>query len=206
MTRMSEPHAEPTRDFAPNPARLLEGSRLAHRVHDRGVPVSVLLSLLVAGACVIPPSLSVEQQDAGINSPPAITAVRAEDKALVEADVKEPAVFVQGDGSLSISLLDTDVADTLYVRIFVNYTLQKPENYRSACVASAGTTPRRTATCDLLAVCQMGDIDANDLLHMTVHVFDRMPLDVGDPPHQAMPEGGLSSSKFFFLDCVGRSM
>lgn len=205
MTQMSEPHAEPARDFAANSAPLLGGSRLAHRVHDTGVVVPVLL-LLAVGACVIPPSLSVDNQDAGTNAPPAITAVRAEDEPLVEADPDKAALFTAGEGSLSISLLDPDTTDTLYVRIFVNYTLARPENFRASCVAGPSTTPRRTATCDVGAVCFDDPAEFTKTHNMTVHVFDRMPLDEGEPRHMAMPEGGLSASKFFFLRCQGRTM
>lgn len=202
MTRMSEYHARAERDFAANPARYLGLSALARAVHEVSVPVSVLVSLLVAG-CVIPPSLSVENQDAGVNSPPAITAVRAEDVALAEADPMKPAIFVRGEGTISIALLDTDLLDTLHVRVFVNYTLANPEGPRSSCTAAPVGTARRTVSCDVSAVCLQRDVDAGDTLNMTVMAFDRQPLETGDPPHQAMPEGGLATSKFFFLTCQG---
>ena len=157
-----------------------------------------LFSMLAAG-CVIPPSLSVENQDAGVNSPPAITAVRAEDTVLAEGDPTKPALFVRGEGTLSIALLDTDLADTLYVRVFVDYTSTTPEGPRSQCTAAPTETTRRTVTCDVSAVCFQRD--AGKTVNMTVMVFDRQPLESGDPPHQAMPEGGLSASKFFFLNC-----
>lgn len=199
MTRMSDHHGKADRDFVANPARWLALSRLARRVHDKRVPVGVLLSLLVG--CVIPPSLSVDNQDAGANSPPAITAVRADDKALFEADADKPAIFSPGEGSISVSLVDTDVSDTLYVRVFVNYTLANPEGPRSSCTANAIAMARRSVTCDVQAVCLERDVTSGDTLNMSVVVFDRMPLESGDPPHQAMPEGGLSTSKFFFLKC-----
>ena len=199
---MSEPHAKNHTDFAANAARLLAGSRLARAVHD-DARVGVLLSLLIAG-CVFPPSLSVEQQDAGVNSPPAITAVRAEDQALAEADPKSPAVFIRDEGSLNISLLDTDEADTLVVRVFINYTLADPENYRAQCTAPPIGSARRSITCDVSDVCFEQDVTSGDTLNMSVVVFDRVPLESGDPPFQAMPEGGLSTSRFFFITCQGQ--
>ncbi|MDQ3334422.1 MAG: hypothetical protein M4D80_04610 [Myxococcota bacterium] len=161
------------------------------------MPVLLLLSLL--GGCVIPPSLSVESQDAGINSPPAITAVRAEDMALAEADLDNAAIFVRGEGSINVALLETDVLDTLVVRVFVNYTSGNPEPQRSQCTAGPNQSTRRSVTCDVSAVCFMRD--DGKTLNMTIMAFDRQPLESGDPPHQAMPEGGLSASKFFFLRC-----
>ena len=202
MTRMSESTARTNRSLAPNRARSLRAWPLARVVHDTGVPVLGLLVSLLVG-CVIPPSLSVDNQDAGVNSPPAITAVRAEDKALVEANFMEPEVFVRGEGSLNVSLLDTDVTDTLYVRVFVNYTPARPEGPRSSCTAPPIENPRRTVTCDVSAVCFEDDVTSGATLNMNVMVFDRQPLESGDPPHQAMPEGGLATGKFYFITCRG---
>lgn len=195
---MSESHDRSTADLAANPARWFGVSRLARVVHDGGVPVAFLLSLLVG--CVIPPSLSVENQDAGVNSPPAITAVRAEDVALAEADPNKPAIFVPNEGTIAVSLLDPDVLDTLYVRVFVNYTATTPEPPRSQCTAAPAGSARRTVTCDVGAVC-FEDVPGD--FNMQVMVFDRQLLESGDPKHQAMEEGGLSASKFFFLTCQG---
>ena len=39
--------------------------------------------------------------------------------------------------------------------------------------------------------------------NMTIVVFDRelLPPGDGDPPFQAMTQGGLSASRFYFLKC-----
>jgi hypothetical protein len=152
---------------------------------------------------VIPPSLSVDNQDAGVNSPPAITAVRAEDKALFEGDINNPAIFVPNEGSLSLELVDTDISDTLYVRVYVDYTLDKPQNSRAQLTVPPIAKVKRTATVNVDNVCTADDTVGNKTFNMTVHVFDRELLDSGDPPFQAVPEGGLSASKFFFLKCQG---
>jgi hypothetical protein len=195
---MSESHDQMTADRTANPVQSLVVSRLARAVHDGSVPVLFLVSMLAG--CVIPPSLSVENQDAGVNSPPAITAVRAEDNELAPADPMKPAIFVPNEGTIAVSLLDTDVLDTLNVRVFVNYTATTPEPARSQCTAAPAGSARRTVTCDVGAVCfedEPGDFN------MTVMVFDRKLLESGEPLHQAMEEGGLSASKFFFLRCEG---
>ncbi|MDQ3365673.1 MAG: hypothetical protein M3680_09625 [Myxococcota bacterium] len=158
-----------------------------------------ILVLLVLSSCVIPPSLSVDNQDAGINSPPAILAVRSDQSELPEPG---PVVFARGEGSLNVQLIDTDLLDTLYVRVFVNYTIDDPKPPRSTCTAPPPQTASatRNVTCDLTALCSMTDVglDEHD---MTVVVFDRQPLESGSPPFQAMPEGGLSTGKFFHLKC-----
>lgn len=200
MTRMSESHAKTHTEIAGNPARWLVVSRLVRMVHDAGVVVPIALSMLLVG-CVIPPSLSVENQDAGVNSPPAITAVRAESDSYFEPG---PIPLVKGEGSLAFSLLDIDTNDTLYVRIFVDYTVDDPDPARAQCMSPPSESTRRSITCDVGAVCNDATIaktDANIDVLMTTVVFDRQPLDSGEPMFQAMPEGGLSTSRSFKLSC-----
>ena len=200
MTRMSEPHVNRDRDFAANPAKWRDGSGLARALHRFVQPVGVLVLFAASTGCLIPPSLSVDNQDAGVNSPPTITAVRSEDKALSEADPLRPLILSPGENTtLSMSLLDTDPNDTLYVRVFVDYTADNPVGERGSCTAAPVEMPKRSCTVDARAVCVMNDIGKT--LNMTVVVFDRMPLESGDPPHQAMPEGGLSTTRFYFLSC-----
>ncbi len=150
--------------------------------------------------CVIPPSLSVDNQDAGVNSPPAIVSVRSDQQ---ELDEPGPVLFDQGTGSLNLTLLDTDVNDTLYVRVFVNYYPLDPTPARAQCVAAAAMTAQRSATCDLTGLCQNADV--GQTVGMQVVVFDRQPLDSGSPTFKAMPMGGLSTDRFYYLKCQARS-
>jgi hypothetical protein len=168
-------------------------------VHDKRLAVGVLLVSLLVG-CVIPPSLSVDNQDAGTNSPPSILAIRADQDAYSEPG---PIALVMGEGSLSVQLLDTDLNDTLYVRMFVEYTVKDPKPARSLCTAPPIQAAKRSVTCDVGAVCGMDDIPRTVTmpLNLSIVVFDREPLESGDPMFQAMPEGGLSTSRFFFLTC-----
>lgn len=150
---------------------------------------------------MIPPSLSVDNQDAGQNSPPAILAVRSDEAELPE---QSTVIFDRGSGSLNVELLDTDVNDTLQVRVFVGYTFDDPKPQRATCTAPPIDNAKRTATCDLTALCTMDDVmkSATAPLSMSVVVFDRIPLESGTPAFQAMPEGGLSTNRFFFLKCT----
>jgi hypothetical protein len=199
MTQMSEFHAQPDRESRSNRLNSQAGSHLARAVHD-ATGVGVLVSILLATSCVIPPSLSVENQDAGVNSPPAILAIRSDQEALSEPG---PFVSTPGSGSLNVQLLDTDVVDTVYVRVFVNYRVDNPTAPRAACTAAPVATAKRSVTCDVRALCLPEDVSSGATLNMTVVAFDRQPLESGEPAHQAMPEGGLSTSKFFFLRCSG---
>lgn len=151
------------------------------------------------GGCVIPPSLSVETEDAGVNSPPAILAVRNDQQELAEG---EGASFVRGAATINLTLLDTDLRDSLYVRVFIDYKLSDPTPARATCTAPPPTpaAAQRSVTCDVSAVCKISDVGAGEL-PMSIVVFDRQPLDSGTPAFQAMPAGGLKTSRFNFLTC-----
>lgn len=153
--------------------------------------------LLTLVGCVIPPSLRVED---GVNSPPEILSITSDQLPFEEPG---PVSVERGDmaGNVSVSLLDTDVGDTLYVRIFVDYNLPDRLPARVACVAAPAPTmtQMRTATCSLAGLCAMTDVGMQR--NMTVVVFDRQPLDHGTDPQKMMGDGGLSTSRFYFLNC-----
>jgi len=201
MTQMSEPHVVSHPALAANPARSQGEVRLAQAVHgDREL---VLVRLLVAcplalGACVIPPSLSVGTEDAGVNSPPAILAVRSDTQEFPEPG-PVPVERGAGAGSLSLTLLDTDLADTLYVRMFINYRVTAADPARVTCTAPPPmpAAPQRTISCDASSLCPATGTDFD----LSIVVFDREPLESGTPPYQAMPPGGLKTSVFYFLKC-----
>lgn len=203
MTRMSDLHAATTSGFSRISAGTLARSALARAVHDLRELVHALPIVLAAlvGGCVIPPDLSVSDGDAGINSPPAILAVRSD---LVELPEGNSFVYERGQGSLNVTLYDTDVSDTLYVRVFVEYDFADPTPARSTCTAPCSppcTTVQRSTTCDLAALCTAGDVTAAKELFMAVQVFDREPLESGSPRFKAMPPGGLTTSKSYKLTC-----
>lgn len=199
MTRMSDHIPPDDAETRRKPATLLAGSPLARAVHDAHPPVGLMLPLVVLAGCVIPPSLSVDNQDAGVNSPPAVLEVRTEQEALSEGG---PFPFERGDtGTLNVQLLDADVLDTLYVRVFIDYTVENPAPARVACPPAATGAARRAVTCNLTGLCLVEDVNADRLL--SVRVFDR-PLDEsGTPPHQAMEgDGGLTTAQFFRFQCT----
>jgi hypothetical protein len=178
---------------------LQSGSPMARAVHGLSLLVRAgCLLVICAGGCVIPPSLSVDNQDAGVNSPPAILAVRSNDSG--ELPEPGPVLFDVGQGTMTAELIDTDLDDTLFVRVFVDYTIDHPTAPRVTCTAAANQKPERPITCDTQALCLMEDV--GQTRNMTVVVFDRPPQDTGDPPFQSMPTGGLSTSRFYFLNCA----
>jgi len=204
MTRMS--------DLSPRPylllrSKCLESQRRSHLARslqgtrilvESALPILVLaLAAVTLVGCVIPPSLKVEDDT---DSPPAITSV----VGVNALDEPGPVLFERGAGagSVRVSLIDTDVQDMLYVRIFVDYNLpeSQPERLpaRASCNVGPSGTAARTTTCDMSGVCAAADIGVQR--NMTIVVFDRQPVDTGSDPRVMMGDG-LSTSRFYFLKC-----
>jgi hypothetical protein len=193
---------------ADNPLQLQGRSRLARVVQGGGVTIviagaALLTSYLPVSGCVIPPALRVED-DAGTaqDSPPAIMAVTGDRTSLAEPG---PVVLEQGNtsSSLFLTLLDTDVSDTLYVRLYVDYNAPDRLPSRVRCQADPTGTPMRTATCNLSGLCVTADIGVQR--NLSVVVSDRPPLDSGADPQELMTvvglTSGVSTGRFYFLRC-----
>jgi hypothetical protein len=159
---------------------------------------ALLLMLLCATlvGCVFPPQLQPEE-DAGTDSPPAILSVSGDQTALAEPG---PVVLAQGatGSSLLITLLDTDLNDTLYVRLFVDYNAPDRLPPRVICGAAPTGKPMRTATCNVSGLCMSADVGVQR--NLSIVVSDRPPLDFGQDPQQLM-SAGLSTDRFYFLKC-----
>ena len=152
-----------------------------------------------AQACVLPPALSLDQPDAGADSPPLIVSVRGENAE--ELTPPGPLVFQRGAGSISLTLEDNDLGDTLFVRVFVDYHHPDDVPARAACSAAPATQAQRATTCVLNGLCN--GIDAAPDHLMEVEVYDRAPLEDGSatPLYRAIPPDGRSTSKSFFVTC-----
>lgn len=207
MTKMSEPDGIKTPKVTRNCAEQRDGSRMARAVHGLRTRVLPLLHIiplagLVGAGCILPPSLDPETQEAAVNSPPAITQVSTDADTVFEPG---PIALTRGSGNLNFELLDTDVDDKLFVRIFIDYILDDPTPARAQCSKGPGASgeklPTRRISCSAGTICQAADDGKRR--NLSAVVFDREPMETGDPPFQAMPAGGLSASKFFFVDCGG---
>jgi len=192
MTAMSESRCVTAASSRRNSASSLASRLVARALH--AVPALVLVG------CVLPPSLSVDNQDAGIDSPPAITSVRSSTQELDEPGPVEFVEAVAPNQTIDLTLIDSDVTDTLYIRVFVNYFTAQPTAPRATCSAAPTGSPTRTTTCDLSAICLNGDI-GNTNLWMEVVVFDRPPLDDATPPKYKATDGGLSTDRTYNLLC-----
>jgi hypothetical protein len=153
--------------------------------------------VVMTTACVVPPPLALDQPDAGFNSPPIFLSIR--DEAAKELIEPGPVALSRGEGSIALTMLDTDVVDDSYVRVFVDYGLPDPTPARAACKGPSAGQAKRTVSCDVSGVCQQADIGNQRSLWF--EVFDREPLQSGLPRFRAMPNGGLSTRWQFFLQC-----
>lgn len=202
MTWMSEPGPAAAAPPRANSAMPLGRSALARALHHRARVGVLLFTIVWAAGCIIPPSLSVDVQDAGIDSPPSITSVRSDLQELPEPG---PVLFQANPNSsgqsLNLALLDTDINDTLYAQIYVDYTVQQPTPARSVCTPASTTgTATRTSTCPLAGLCLAADVGVDRL--MEIVVFDREVLTVGSPTFKAIPAGGQSTTRTYILKCT----
>jgi len=196
MTQMSDHRIVPDTVSQANCATGWTASRLARPLHDYAAIRALVFSMMFAG-CIIPPSLSVDTTDAGLNSAPAIISVRADG---VELPEWKTVNFEQGaPGMLNLIVYDTDINDTLFPKLFVDYNIPDQTPSRSDCTSGATGRVERSSSCPLLGLCQSSDIGKERT--MQVIVFDREIIPGQLPLYQAMPEGGLSTSRTFTLVC-----
>jgi hypothetical protein len=197
MTSMSDSRCQLAVPGARNRASSFTSRVLARALH-------VLPALVLVG-CILPPSLSVDKQDAGIDSPPAITSVTSSTQQLLEPGPVEFVVGPVSDQTMDLTLIDTDVGDTLYISVFVNYFVANPTPARASCTATPTATgsPIRTTTCDLTEICTEAE-ENNNNVWMEVVVFDRPVLDTGASPLYKATNGGLSTDRTYNLICLGK--
>jgi hypothetical protein len=192
MTPMSESRRAQIAAHRGNPASSFASRLVARALHG--------LAALVLVGCVLPPSLSLDKQDAGIDSPPAITSVRSSTQELDEPGPVEFNVFPSTtDQTVDLTLIDSDINDNLYIRVFVNYFASAPTPARVTCSALPSGSPIRTTTCDLSTLCLSSD-QGNPNLWMEIVVFDRPVQDSGTPAYKAT-DGGLSTDRTYNLLC-----
>ena len=185
-----------------NSRQLLANDRRAHFLHSlRIVVVFAVAAVVVAAGCVIPPDLNVEQNDAAVNAAPVILDVRDESGNPFERP--GPRDITVGQGRLVLTISDPDLADTLFVRYFLDYGLPAPTPARIECEAAPGATPtlERQITCSLVGVCTTPALGADHVFE--IEVFDRPPV-VDDPTRlfRALDPPGRSSGWWWQATCV----
>lgn len=179
--------------------RLRNFATMARRLQHTGL-VAVAVAL-AAGGCVIPPDLEQETPDVTVNAPPIVVSVK--DEATQEYPSPGPRPFVRGAGEATVTVLDVDTADTLYVQFFVDYDSDDPTPARSPLCRIAPPADgdiERTLTCDLRGLCTSADVGTAHFLE--VEVYDREPRPgTGAPLFREVPEPGRRSARAYLMTC-----
>jgi hypothetical protein len=164
----------------------------------------VVAATLAAGGCVIPPDLQQETSDLTANAPPIVVSVK--DEASQEYPSPGPRPFVRGQGEATVTVLDIDTADTLFVQFFVDYDADDPTPARSPLCRIAppeGGEVERTLRCDLRGLCTSADVGPVHFLE--VEVYDREPRPdptvTNGPLFREVPEPGRRSARAYLMTC-----
>lgn len=203
VTAMSCSLRARTAASARNPATPHDFGHPARFVHGHlAVVPAVLAAAALASGCVIPPSLSLEENDAAVNSAPLIVDVRDEAGNVFERP--GPRDIVVGQGRLVLTLSDPDLADTLYVRYFLDYGVAEPTAPLVQCEAGPGAAPtlQRQITCPLAGVCNSVDVGPGH--YFEIEVYDRVPVNdnTRPRPYRELDAPGLSSAWWWQAGCV----
>jgi hypothetical protein len=155
---------------------------------------ALLLGIALAMACVIPIPAEVENEDAGTsNAPPVIVSSTPE--------MPGPITLPQ---TMSVTLKDIDIADTLYVRVFRDYADDPRPVFTIPVVNDAQIgTEIRTRELDAAAICA-GAMPNEDLV-IDVMVADR-PYDdenpSAPPANRRVTGNGQSSMRSWIARCA----
>ena len=198
LTRMSGLRRFAAAGFGGKPSRSLGMARLARCVHRFALVMAIVVGAPVLAGCP-PPPLSLDEPDARPNSAPAITSVRGEtgDELTIGGENIVPT-----NSSLTITLVDTDVDDTLYVRGFRDYG---PDNLSSALVVcNVGPSTPRAAERTLSCILSLGYCTAPGDPRMDIVVSDRLPDDSGAnerTPYYTVAPPGLQAVRVYQITC-----
>jgi hypothetical protein len=154
------------------------------------------IALLQAAACVIPPQLEQDTGDAGPSAPPVIL------EAGPAPDFQFPGPLLlarQDSRQMSLTVRDNDVADVLYVKLFVDYDRPLPLPAPADCQAAPSGAPVRIVECPVSALCNQIAGNDEDDHYLEALVADRpFILDgdvgaIGQPPYRALDDAGRAA-------------
>lgn len=198
LTRMSDFDASPGAGSRANPRGSHALAAVARCVHPFAPVPIVLFAAVLLGGCP-PPPLSLDEPDARGNLPPAIESVRSETGTEFKIGVANPVIRTQS--TMTLTLFDADLADTLYVRGFFDYTETDPSTARAVCEIGPAAEPvtTRSVTCNLGAFCPQSATGGR----LDIVVSDREPDDAGDlvPPRWAVAFPGKQATRTYLVTC-----
>jgi hypothetical protein len=183
MTAMSRFDRESFGDNARDPRAYGMASRL-HRMGGYLFSLVLPAGLLVSTtACVIPLDLEVEVSDAGVSAPPILQSAAS--------PFEFPGPFTLArentDVTVSLTLSDNDVDDTLFIRLFLDYDATSGAGLVTDCTATPTGELERLATCLIGTVCNFIEAGDTTLHNLEAHVTDRLWLTADDPDAATQP-------------------
>jgi len=204
-TRMSRFGSIPDRGFGRKCPDSNGMVPMARRVHFAPTVLLIVVATALLTGCP-PPPLSLDEPDAAPNSAPGITSVRNESGEEFHIGTEANSVIAgpASQSSMTLTVVDSDIEDTLYVRGFLDYRVDAPSSALAVCNVGP-STPRsqsRTVTCSLAAYCTAADIPTSPH-RMDIVVSDRLPDDSGVlvPPRYAVPPPGLQATRTYVIQC-----
>jgi hypothetical protein len=169
--------------------------------------LAIAVSAPLLAGCPIPfPSDIEDQSDAGLNTTPVITSASPEDLAFGGAIV----VVDRGDPRVvTLSLRDTDVGDTLYLRTYRDYTAALPTVFLNDVEVPPTGEALRLRDVSLSPWCAGVAPTDEDQHILEVLVADRAFLEctgtpvecAGQPQFRELPAGAQSSARTWNIKC-----
>jgi len=154
--------------------------------------------------CPFPfPSDVEETPDSGLNNTPVVKRATPD-----ELGFPGPLLIDRGDERVvTLHIRDTDLGDTLYIRVFREYAEMNPTPFLANVEIPATGTVERLRDVSLSTWCAGLDAADQALKQLEVFVADRAFLDcsvtdcTGLPQFQELPAGAESSKVFWLISC-----
>ncbi len=129
----------------------------------------LLTTQFLGSACIFPLELQVGTFDAGPSSPPSITGAGPAPDFLFPG----PMILDRQDTrTLSLDVLDIDLEDFIFVRLYVDYGRPNPEPAFAECQAAPTGEETRVLACPVNSLCNsIEDSDQGD------HFLEAMAVD-----------------------------
>lgn len=167
--------------------------------------LTVTLPVAVVGAgCVIPPPLQLDEPDAGVNATPVIVSAGP----APDFSFPGPIVVEHSDTRrVTLTISDTDLNDTMYVRIYRNYGDPDPSNFVSSCTIPPSGEKTRSGECSASSFCNgleptdQGDKTLEAMVADRAFLEESDPAGEGQPAFRRLPAGAQSSIRAWVMTC-----
>lgn len=144
----------------------------------------LLTTPILGSGCIFPTNLEVSSGDAGPSSPPIIVSAGPAD------DFRFPGPIIldrQDTRTLSLNVIDNDIDDVIFVRLYVDYGRPNPEPAFAECQAAPTGEATRVLACPVNSLCNpIGDSDTSNHF-LEAMVVDREFLADSDPAAEGQP-------------------